>query len=132
MNRDRLYGLLLLVSLAAAMWIVASWYNVYMPVGCPFKYVTGLPCPSCGTTRSVIHVIQGNYTEAVATNPLGIPVLLLLLVIPSWIGYDWVSGRGTAVIWYQKVERWLRRRWIAIPLLLLLAANWIWNIYKGL
>ncbi len=37
---------------------------------CVFKGLTGLPCPTCGSTRSVIHLVHGDVPAALAMNPL--------------------------------------------------------------
>ncbi len=37
---------------------------------CVFKGITGFPCPTCGTTRSVLYLSQGDIATALAMNPL--------------------------------------------------------------
>lgn len=39
---------------------------------CPLVIFTGLPCPGCGMTRSVLYFAAGRLEEAWAMNPLGI------------------------------------------------------------
>ena len=39
---------------------------------CPFRTFTGLPCPLCGMTRSLLCFVQGNWIEAMRWHPLGI------------------------------------------------------------
>jgi hypothetical protein len=48
------------------------------------------------------------------------------------VAYDWVSQKETLLQAYCKVEMSLQRKRIAIPAILLVLGNWIWNIYKGL
>lgn len=132
MNRDKLYGILLIAAAAGLLWLAGAFYAVDLPGGCIVKHTTGIPCPSCGTTRSVVAVLQGDMHAALTLNPLGIPVLLLLFVIPLWVGYDLITGKATLLIAFRKAEARLCRRQVAIPVLLLIAANWFWNIYKGL
>lgn len=50
------------------------------PILCPFRRLTGLPCPSCGLTRSVVAAAHGRLSTAVRYHPLGPLVLLSLLV----------------------------------------------------
>jgi hypothetical protein len=38
----------------------------------------GLPCPTCGTTRSLWHLLHGNFGEAWTANPIGYIALLVL------------------------------------------------------
>jgi hypothetical protein len=37
---------------------------------CVFKGLTGIPCPTCGSTRSVIHLSHGDISAALFMNPL--------------------------------------------------------------
>ena len=37
---------------------------------CWFRQLTGLPCPTCGATRSVLSLVHGNVAEAIGHNPL--------------------------------------------------------------
>lgn len=50
---------------------------------CLFKRVTGLPCPSCGTTRAAEHLARGHVAQAVATQPfmVGAGVLFVLMTL---------------------------------------------------
>jgi hypothetical protein len=49
------------------------------PVVCPFRRLTGLPCPACGLTRSWVDLAHGDLVGSVQQNPFG-PVLLAGLV----------------------------------------------------
>ena len=86
---SRLAGTALLLSLIALR--VVSWANLdqvwlfgrQLHWGCWFKDHFGLPCPSCGMTRSVILSLHGDLTNAFTLNPAG-PFLIagfLLIVI---------------------------------------------------
>jgi len=58
------------------------------PSLCMFRSVTGLPCPFCGTTRSIGNILTGNFDVALHMNPLGyfsLAFLILLFVSPSMI-----------------------------------------------
>jgi len=37
---------------------------------CWFRHLTGLPCPTCGATRSLMMLVQGHLDGAIARNPL--------------------------------------------------------------
>ena len=49
---------------------------------CPFRAMTGLDCPGCGTGRALHRVLHGNAIEAFDLNPLAmlmLPVLGLMV-----------------------------------------------------
>jgi hypothetical protein len=47
---------------------------------CVFKGLTGLPCPTCGSTRSVVHLAHGDILSALAMNPLTTLCLVAAIV----------------------------------------------------
>ncbi|BCU78196.1 DUF2752 domain-containing protein [Luteolibacter sp. LG18] len=57
-----LYGLTALAGL--------HWFH------CPFKSLTGLPCPGCGMTRATLAMLRGDWTTMVKFHPLA-PVFVL-------------------------------------------------------
>src|SRR6185436_12413139 len=67
----------------AALWPVLP---VHPGFACPMRTLTGIPCPFCGMTRSVVAAAHGHLLESLAFNPLGIAVLafgIAALVRPS-------------------------------------------------
>jgi hypothetical protein len=94
---------------------------------CAFKTITGLPCPTCGVTRTVIALSRGDVDRALFLNPLaaiacGLAVLYLLyaavvlaLRLPRF--RPTVSALGAR-----------RLRFAAVAVL---AVNWIWLIATG-
>lgn len=63
---------------------------------------------------------------------MGMLVFLILLVGPLWIAYDLVLHQKSLWAFYGAMEKIIRKRSVAIPLILLVTANWAWNIFKGL
>jgi hypothetical protein len=99
---------------------------------CLIKHVTNIPCPSCGSTRSVMSLTKGDFIGALNVNPMGYIVALIMLMAPIWIVVDLIMRNNTLFNTYQKMETLLKRPTYAIPLALLVIINWIWNIAKGL
>lgn len=64
--------------LAVFVW-VRLWYA---GLGCPFRKLTGLPCPFCGMTRGTVNLLRGKLSLALWYNPLVmiLPVAAVLLV----------------------------------------------------
>jgi hypothetical protein len=136
LNRNKLYSLLLIACLAGYIWlyffvIKNNAGNISAAV-CLIKHVTNIPCPSCGSTRSVISLLKGDFIGALNLNPIGYLVAFIMLVAPIWIIADTIMRSNTLFDFYQKTETYLKKPKIAIPLILLLIINWIWNITKGL
>lgn len=50
---------------------------------CVFRGLTGIPCPTCGSTRSVVHLAHGDILSALAMNPL--TTLCLMAAIAYFI-----------------------------------------------
>ncbi len=136
LNRNKLYTLLLIACSAGYIWIyfgITSYGSINQPFEvCLIKHTTDIPCPSCGSTRSVISLTNGNFIEALRINPLGYVIAIILLLVPSWIIIDLISAKKSFYEFYQKAERLIAKPFYAIPLISLLIVNWIWNITKGL
>jgi hypothetical protein len=52
------------------------------PVVCPFRMVTGLPCPGCGMTRAWVLLAHGRPDAAMLANPF---VLLVMPAAVLWV-----------------------------------------------
>ncbi len=48
---------------------------------CFTKSITGVPCPSCGMTRSYVHLFNFEFLEAFHDHPLFITIPLIILTI---------------------------------------------------
>jgi hypothetical protein len=53
---------------------------VGVPSLCLFHHLSGLPCPGCGMTRSLVCCAHGAWADAIAFHPLG-PLVFAGLVI---------------------------------------------------
>ncbi len=51
---------------------------------CPFRALTGLPCPTCGTTRALLALANGHPGAALLENPLAVAVALTALAAGVW------------------------------------------------
>ena len=134
--RNKLYSILFIACLAGYIWLYFSitkniTENKSVDV-CLIKHVTNIPCPSCGSTRSVISLTKGDFIGALKFNPIGYLVAIIMLIAPIWIISDTIKRTRTLFNFYLKVETYLKRPKIAIPLILLVIINWILNITKGL
>jgi hypothetical protein len=76
---------------------------------CPFRRVTGRPCPACGLTRSWTAAARLDVGESVAWHPLGIPALLGTIVA--------ASGVANPTLEDERTKRWAAAAavaWLAV------------------
>ena len=75
-------GALLGAAAILALVGAAAWLTLGLPVpGCAMKEWTGVPCPTCGSTRLVRALANGHWLEAWSWNPL---VFLGLVGLVAW------------------------------------------------
>ena len=136
LGRNRLYSILIIACTAGYSWLYFSMTkditeNKSVEV-CLIKHVTNIPCPSCGSTRSIISLTKGDFVGALNINPIGYLVAIIMLIAPIWIIADLIMRNNTFFNIYQKIETYLKRPTYAISLALLVIINWIWNVVKGI
>ena len=105
---------------------VTGWPSGW--VVCPFKAITGLPCPGCGGLRAAGQLFEGHPLQALYINPLSVLLVLAGFGCALWWGVDKIRGRDTLFVWLRRP--W--RRWTLVVVVCVLLLNWGWNIYKGL
>ena len=98
---------------------------------CVLKNTVGLPCPSCGTTRSVLYLLHGDLSTALLMNPFGIFALLGMVVLPFWILYDYWSAKRTLWAYYLELIKTFSNKKFSFFVIVLVLLNWMWNIQKG-
>jgi hypothetical protein len=52
--------------------LLLRWLKIPL---CPFKAIAHRDCPTCGTTRAIFLIFQGNFYEAALANPVSFIVL---------------------------------------------------------
>ena len=118
----------------AAAWAIAQYFhwlpNVFSL--CLFKSITGLACPGCGTTRAGLALLDGNFSAALGTNPLGIITIVLLTLSTLLFAYDVFTHEKILLTTAQKTERALKNPRVFISVIALILMNWSWSIVKGL
>ena len=93
------------------------------PVLCPFRLVTGYPCPFCGTTRAVGSLMLGDVSASLALNPLGsvfvVAVVALVLSPGVTLGaYESVK---------QRLQNWPLHRQVTL-VVALTAVGWLYTL----
>lgn len=133
MTRNKLYLLLSCACILGYLWLFFSsrFPGKEVPV-CLFKWMYGIPCPSCGSTRGMLALYRGEWEEAFRWNPASYLLAVSMGVVPVWILLDCVRKKDSLYQCFKKAEGLASRRpfWLVFVVLVLL--NWIWTIQKGL
>jgi hypothetical protein len=80
-----IYGGIVLIMLGAG-WLLPV---LSFAPDCVFKGLTGIPCPTCGSTRSVVHFSHGDILSAFVMNPL---MTLCLISVLLYFAYSVMSA----------------------------------------
>ncbi|GAA4852405.1 DUF2752 domain-containing protein [Kitasatospora terrestris] len=114
-SADSVQGALLRVLLrgaggAVAAVAVAQVHDAHDPgVLCLLRRFTGVPCPACGSTTVFIEAGHGDWTAALAANPVTVIAATGLLLAPLGPGRWWwglSSRRRGALIGAAVVAAW--------------------------
>jgi Protein of unknown function (DUF2752) len=76
-----IYGTIAILALIAARFFPI----LGMMPSCVFRAFTGIPCPTCGATRSLVHLANGNLSASFGMNPA---FALLMLAALFMFAYD--------------------------------------------
>ncbi|OLP19876.1 hypothetical protein BST81_03280 [Leptolyngbya sp. 'hensonii'] len=72
-----------ILGFSGAPLIGAHFYNQGFQIPflvCPIRHLTGIPCPTCGMTRSFMAIARGDLPQAVTEHLLG-PVLFIVFLL---------------------------------------------------
>jgi hypothetical protein len=117
-------GVLALGAALSALWL---WLGLPRPL-CHFREWTGIPCPTCGSTRLADAVLSGKLVEAFLWNPL---VFLSLTAVAGWALLSIALWLFDLPAWRLNLEP---RERVAARLLAMAAivAGWGWVIWRGM
>jgi hypothetical protein len=109
-----------LVALILATHFAVKWH-LPLPI-CTLRHFTGIPCPACGSTRSLAACSHGDFSAAFFYNPL---LFLLCIGVCIWVCVwclERIMGKYWTVNLFQRFSAKLFKKWI-IGLIIL---NWIY------
>lgn len=89
---------------------------------CPLRAATGIPCPTCGTTRATVALLHGEVGIAFSLNPLA-TLAGMVFVLGGILAVAWVWVKAPLP---QLPSSLSLGRALASGLVLALLANWAW------
>lgn len=92
---------------------------------CPFKLITGIPCPGCGMGRASLALLHGHIGESLYYNILCIPFTAAISISTIWLIRDLITKKNS---FFSYIKQPLDRKWKFL-LLFLILSTWILNIY---
>ncbi len=112
------------IALFAGLWLSQrlgfDWGLLFGP--CGFKQRTGLPCPTCGMTTTVLAFARGAVLTAFYTQPAGAFLCSLLVVAAFFALLTAVSG--VYFIIFDRLLAEVKLKYWVLGLLVILAAGW--------
>lgn len=94
---------------------------------CIFHYLTGLPCLTCGATRSIVSLSSMHFQSSIAFNPL-VPLVFVCTIAFSLIHLTGRILNRSLLIELTAPERKLLR----LSIIALVAINWLYLVLAGI
>jgi hypothetical protein len=93
---------------------------------CVFKGLTGLPCPTCGATRSLVHLARGELSASLSLNPLVPSCIVIAAIVFSYSLITLILGIPRVGIILSDREKNIAR----IGMVALVVANWCYLLFS--
>jgi Protein of unknown function (DUF2752) len=122
------HELIWLVISLSSLGLTVSWWALGLPwPRCVFHDLTGLPCLTCGMTRSAIQFFHGHFVAAFKWNPLVFAGLCGLSVFNTYALAVLVTrAPRVRIVGFTSAEKFHART----ALLAMLALNWIYVLVR--
>ncbi|WP_320815891.1 DUF2752 domain-containing protein [Flavobacterium sp.] len=72
---------------------------------CPFKMITGFPCPGCGITKSMVFFYEGNIYKSLYYHLFGPFVVLLCIFLLIKFTVEFINDKEFLSISYQNRKK---------------------------
>ncbi|MEP0796635.1 DUF2752 domain-containing protein [Trichocoleus sp. DQ-A3] len=118
----------LILGICSAPLVGTYFYNQGYKVTflvCPIRHFTGIPCPTCGMTRSFMAIVRGDWSCALAEHLFGPVLFAAFLIATVHITLELIAGRKIAVLYVQM----LRNRKLQVLSLLLILSYHALRLY---
>ena len=92
---------------------------------CPIKHWTGIPCPTCGMTRSFMAIVRGDWTEAFSEHLFGPFLFFGFCIIAIHLTLELLTNHKI-IAFYVKV---IRKRKLQLVSFLLVMSYYALRLY---
>ena len=97
----------------------------HLPVICPLRRFTGIPCASCGLTRAAVALCHGQLATASAQHLAAIPLAVVVLTLLFLLCWEAVTQRSIIrPLWKRSSSSFT---WLTVGLML---AAWGLNLHR--
>ncbi|HCO68648.1 MAG TPA: hypothetical protein DIT04_12945 [Dysgonomonas sp.] len=103
-----------------------SWGDEHFSA-CPFKFITGIPCPGCGMGRATLALFRGDIQQSLYYNILCIPLTIAVFIGLCWLIFDLFKGKDS---FFDTINQPLKKKYLII-LFTVIGITWMLNIYHG-
>ena len=103
-----------------------SWFISQYP--CLFKKITGIPCPSCGVTRTLLLLGHGDFASAFTVSPFFTLAGAGAAGVVIYCFIAWIFGLKRIRISFDSRKEFLLSM---TGLGMLMVLNWVLSILKG-
>ncbi|WP_017304931.1 DUF2752 domain-containing protein [Spirulina subsalsa] len=90
-KRDRLLKLSVVSSPILGAYFFSTG-DLSSPFACPLREFTGIPCPGCGLTRSLMAIAQGHLSQSLSYHILGVFLFLFLVLALLYFSAELITG----------------------------------------
>lgn len=126
-ERDRIEFGIIYGGIAVAALVISRFLPVLsLSPSCAFKSFFNIPCPTCGATRSLVHLSHGEFLQAMTMNPI---VTLVIIFSVLFYFYSMVTlmfdFRRIGLILTEREKNAMR-----VVAIVLLLVQWNWLIRR--
>ena len=93
-----------MLGLCSAFIFGAFFYNLGHKasfLACPIRHYTGIPCPTCGMTRSFMAIARGDWSQAIAEHLFGPILFLAFLITAIHVSLELLRGQQIRTFYLQ-------------------------------
>ncbi len=127
-NYELIFGILV-IPITAIIYTAISYLPAKLIPICRFHATTGLPCPTCGATRSAQLLSTGNIIQAWLMQPLLITTTILAIIY-SLYSFIVVLGKLPRIRLVNITAK--NRNYILITSAIIIIVNWIYLALAGI